>query len=236
MKNINNLKAIICSAKYVTKYEPILYTNSLETYAYEALSQFDIQNKSITTEDIFRELHHNNSLFFYLEKRNKKLQVDNFFMDKKLFLNFDADIFVTKEQQLYWQNFLKPIKKNIVVEITENGSDDEKSAETIHNFSKWLKRNTISTALDDFAQDGTMFSFKLMNESQFVKIDKSFIQQIKKNNNYVHYLKGLLKTISLNGQKTILEGIETLHDLQIAREVKCDFIQGYLFKDRTVIK
>lgn len=236
MKNITDLKAIICQAQYITKYEPIIDIKNFEIFGYEALSQFNIQNDSISTEDIFRELHHNNNLFFYLEKRNKKLQVENFTESSKLFLNFDADIFITQEQKEYWKSFLKPIKKDIVVEITENGSDDEKSVEIIHDFSQWLNENNIDTALDDFAQDGTMFSFRLMNNTQYIKIDKSFINQIRINRNYIHYLKGLLKTISLNGQKTIIEGIETLDDLEIAREVQCDYIQGYLFKEMIIKK
>jgi len=197
MKNIENLKALIITAKYITKYEPIINTHTNDIYAYEALSKFELKRNSISTEDIFRELHKNNQLFYYLEKRNKQLQVDNFNEDKKLFLNFDADIFVTKEQKKYWQNFLKPIKNKIVVEITENGSDDEKSAETIHEFSQWLRYNSIDTALDDYAQDGTMFSFKLMNDSKFVKIDKSFLREIKKNKNFFYYLEGFVKTMRL---------------------------------------
>lgn len=235
MKTINNLKAIICTSKYVTKYEPIVDLKTLDIFGYEALSQFDIKDKTITTEDIFRELHHNNNLFFYLEQRNKKLQVNNFRKDKKLFLNFDADIFITEQQKRYWENFLKPIKDKVVVEITENGSDDEKSVEIIHDFSLWLNRNFIDTALDDFAQDGTMFSFRLMNDSQYVKIDKSFIKQINNNSNYIHYLKGLLKTIALNGQKSIIEGIETVSDLNIAKSLECDYVQGYLFKSRNMV-
>ena len=106
----------------------------------------------------------------------------------------------------------------------------------MHDFAQWLKRNSIVTALDDFAQDGSMYSFKLMNETKFIKIDKSFIIQIKKNRNHLFYLQGLVNTISLNGQKTIIEGIESMYDLQIARDVKCDYVQGYLFQDKNIIK
>jgi len=236
MKNIENLKALICAAKYITKYEPILNTKTLDIFAYEALSKFELKRQSISTEEIFRELHKNNQLFYYLEKRNKKLQVDNFKENKKLFLNFDADIFVSTEQKMYWQKFLNPIKNNIVVEITENGSDDEKSAKIIHDFSKWLKYNGISTALDDYAQDGTMFSFKLINDSKFVKIDKGFIKQIRENKHFIHYLEGFIKTMKLNGKQTIIEGIESSADLEIARKVQCDYIQGYYFKELVIEK
>ena len=224
-------KQFIIESKYFTKYEVILDKNNLEIYGYEALSRFDIKNEIISTEEIFRKLHHNNNLFFELEKRNKKLQLDNFLLDYKLFLNFDADIVKDEIQQEYWGEFLVKYKDKIVIEITENGSDDEISSEIMKNFSNWLKSNGIPSALDDFAQDGSMFSFHIMNNCQYIKIDKSFLHQIRKNKNYIHYLNGLLKTIKLNGQKSIIEGVETLEDLMLVKSLECDFLQGYYFSD-----
>lgn len=229
-------KYLIQNAKYKTKYEPILDVISEEIYGYEALSKFEINDNIINTEDIFRKLHHNNKLFFELEKRNKELQIENYKENKKLFLNFDADIVHTNEQKAYWETFLSKFKKNIVVEITENGSDDEKSVEIIHSFSTWLKDKGIESALDDFAQDGSMFSFYLMNRSKYIKIDKSFLRQIRENKNYIEYLKGLLKTIKLNGQKSIIEGVETIEDYRLVKEFKSDYMQGYIFNDLVIIK
>ena len=222
---------LILEAKYYTKYEPILKKDSLEIYAYEALSKFDVNNDTISTEEIFRKLHHNNNLFFELEKRNKQLQIDNYDFKEKLFVNFDADIVVSQRQKDYWGKFLSPLKNDIVVEITENGSDDETSATIMKNFSTWLKSHGIDAALDDFAQDGSMFSFFIMNKCEYIKIDKSFIKQINKNKNYVHYLNGILKTIRLNGQRSIIEGVETKADLNLVRNLDCDFVQGYYFND-----
>ncbi len=44
----------------------------------------------------------------------------------------------------------------------------------MRNFSSWLNNKNIETALDDFGQDGSMFSFYMMNGSKYIKIDKSF--------------------------------------------------------------
>lgn len=226
----------IQNAKYQTKYEAILEKDSLSIFAYEALSKFDIPSKIITTEEIFRKLHHDNELFFNLEKRNKDHQIQNYHLDKKLFVNFDADIVVSKEQQKYWENFLTIHKEKVVVEITENGSDDESSAKIMKNFSKWLNDKGIDIALDDFAQDGSMFSFYIMNKSEYIKIDKSFLAQIRKRKNYIPYLKGILYTIKLNNQKSIIEGIETKDDLEFVQSLNCDYIQGYYFNDLVIIK
>lgn len=200
-------------------------------FAYEALSKFDINNDTISTEEIFRKLHHNNKLFFELEKRNKQLQIENYDFRHKLFVNFDADIVVTEDQKKYWEKFLIEYKDKLVVEITENGSDDETSATIMKDFSTWLVDKNIDAALDDFAQDGSMFSFFIMNKCKYIKIDKSFIQQIRKNKNYLPYLEGILRTIRLNKQKSIIEGIETKEDLELVQNLHCDYIQGYYFND-----
>ena len=228
-------KHLILNAKYKTKYEPIVRTIDDSIYGYEALSKFEIDKDIINTEEIFRKLHHNNKLFFELEKKNKQHQVDNYTFDKKLFLNFDADIVHTEEQKEYWEKFLKQHNNNIVVEITENGSDDEKSSQIIHEFSSWLRKKNIDSALDDFAQDGSMFSFYLMDRSKYIKIDKSFLVQIRKKNSYKEYLKGVIKTIKLNNQLSIIEGVETHEDYLFAKELDIDFMQGYYFGNSTII-
>ncbi len=234
--NTFEFKHLIENAQYNTKYEPILETNTSDIFAYEALSKFEINKIIINTEEIFRNLHHNNSLFFELEKKNKLLQIESYTENKKLFLNFDADIVKSNEQRTHWEIFLNEYKDRIVVEITENGSDDEKSVEIIHEFSSWLTNQGIDSALDDFAQDGSMFSFFLMNKSKYIKIDKSFLRQIRENNNYIEYLKGLLKTIRLNNQKSIIEGVETIDDYLLVKELQSDYMQGYYFNDLVIIK
>ena len=194
-----------------------------------------MQEGTICTEEIFRQHHHYNDLFFALEKINKQKQIDNFNKNTKLFLNFDADIVVSKTQQEYWANFLSKYNKKVVVEITENGSDDESSAKVMQNFGSWLDKLGIDIALDDFAQEGSMFSFYILNKSKYVKIDKSFLRMIEKNKNYIPYLEGVLKTIKLNNQYSIIEGVETQEDFDLIKKLPCDYIQGYYFKSQTFI-
>ena len=234
--NKKEFKDIISQAKYFTKYEPIFKKDNLDIFAYEALSKFDISDSIISTEEIFRELHHFNDLFFELEKRNKEKQIKDFNIDKKLFVNFDADIVVSREQQKYWSGFLQKNSENLVVEITENGSDDETSASVMRDFALWLNELNIEVALDDFAQEGSMFSFYIMNQSKYIKIDKSFLRMIEKNKNFIPYLEGLLTTIRLNKQYSIIEGVETQEDFDLVQKLPCDYIQGYYFKNQVIIK
>lgn len=75
-----------------------------------------------------------------------------------------------------------------------------------------------------------------MNNSQYIKIDKSFLQQIRLNKNYQYYLQGLIKTIQANGQKSIIEGVETKEDFDFVKKLGCDYMQGYYFHELTHIK
>lgn len=231
--NTNELNNLILNSPYQTKYEAILDVHSKDIVAYEALAKFGIDQNIISTEQIFQYLHHNNELFYELEQRNKAHQLENAPKDYTVFVNFDADIVVTEEQKKHWEIFLKEHQKSIVVEITENGSDDEKSANIMRNFSSWLKQREIKTALDDFAQDGSMFSFFIMNNSSYIKIDKSFLRQIEHNNNYFYYLEGVIKTIQANGQKSIVEGVETKEDYEVVKKLGSNYMQGYYFSDLT---
>ncbi|RXJ56194.1 hypothetical protein CRV04_09110 [Candidatus Marinarcus aquaticus] len=231
--NTNELNNLILNAPYQTKYEAILDVTSKDIVAYEALAKFGINQNIISTEKIFQYLHHNNELFYSLEQRNKAHQLEHAPQSYPVFVNFDADIVVSDEQKNHWEMFLKEHQKSIVVEITENGSDDEKSANIMRNFSSWLKQREIKTALDDFAQDGSMFSFFIMNNSSYIKIDKSFLRQIERNENYFYYLEGVIKTIQANGQKSIVEGVETKEDYETVKKLGSNYMQGYYFSDLT---
>ena len=100
----------------------------------------------------------------------------------------------------------------------------------------WLNELNIEVALDDFAQEGSMFSFYIMNQSKYIKIDKSFLRMIEKNKNFIPYLEGLLTTIRLNKQYSIIEGVETQEDFDLVQKLPCDYIQGYYFKNQVIIK
>lgn len=72
-----------------------------------------------------------------------------------------------------------------------------------------------------------------MNNSSYIKIDKSFLRQIEYNHNYFYYLEGVIKTIQANGQRSIIEGVETKEDYEIVKKLGSNYMQGYYFSDLT---
>ena len=115
----------------------------------------------------------------------------------------------------------------IEFEITETTLfEHEKEVEFAIQF---LKELGIKIALDDF---GTGYS-SLAHINNFsidtIKIDKSFIQQINKDEKVEMIIKSLIfmgKGLDMN---IVAEGVETIEQLEFLKEQECKEIQGYLF-------
>gem|GEM_PF-2437275 len=113
------------------------------------------------------------------------------------------------------------------IELTERAliTDMDNS---IRNF-ELLKKMGISLLIDDFGTGYSSLSCLNKFPIDFIKIDKSFIDDVcdsEKNQAIVKTVISLSK--SLNA-KTIAEGVETTEQLNYLKENNCDMIQGYLF-------
>jgi EAL domain-containing protein (putative c-di-GMP-specific phosphodiesterase class I) len=66
-------------------------------------------------------------------------------------------------------------------------------------------------------------------EPDIVKIDKSCVRDIHKDRSKFHSLKRMLGIISSCDAVPIVEGIETLEELQALRDLNISYGQGYYF-------
>ena len=89
-------------------------------------------------------------------------------------------------------------------------------------------------AYDDFGKPNSIFFASLLDKADYLKLDIYFLQTIKVQPSYIEILKGMVKFAKANNKYTILEGVETEQDLQIAKDIGVDYIQGYLFKSEFI--
>jgi diguanylate cyclase (GGDEF)-like protein len=110
-------------------------------------------------------------------------------------------------------------------EITE-GLLLEPSNNIIENLSK-INAHGIRLALDDFGTGYSSLAYLNKFKIDYVKIDKSFISNITDNPNDL----ALCKTIIYMGKqlniKLIAEGVETLEQENLLKEMACDYSQGF---------
>ena len=91
-----------------------------------------------------------------------------------------------------------------------------------------LKNSGATIAIDDFGTGYSSLSYLTQLPIDFIKIDRSFVQQVNENKSsrmLVDTIVNLAKNLDL---QLIGEGVETTENLEMLRYKGCDFAQGYL--------
>ncbi|MBB6453093.1 diguanylate cyclase (GGDEF)-like protein/PAS domain S-box-containing protein [Salirhabdus euzebyi] len=116
--------------------------------------------------------------------------------------------------------------KFLVLEITENIFAD--GSDTVVNKLKELRKKGITIALDDFGTGYSSLNYLQRFKADYLKIDKTFLQGIEKNQNeeLLASIIELAKNINLS---VVVEGIETEEQYKKIQSMKCDIGQGFLF-------
>ena len=112
----------------------------------------------------------------------------------------------------------------IAIEITESYPINE--IEDIIIKLDEIRKMDIKIYLDDF---GTGYNtIKYLSDFKFdiVKIDKSFIDKINENPDFI---SSLIKMIHSVGSKVVSEGIEKKEQAELLKNMSCDIMQGYFF-------
>ncbi|MGC9383936.1 MAG: bifunctional diguanylate cyclase/phosphodiesterase [Kosmotogaceae bacterium] len=117
--------------------------------------------------------------------------------------------------------------KKFSLEITE--TDLLKNLEG--NLSKLnrLKKHGVEIYIDDFGTGYSSLSYLQQLPVDYLKIDKSFVKNIEKENadiTIIRMIVGLAKNLGL---KTVAEGVETIKQKETLIELGCDYAQGFLF-------
>lgn len=98
---------------------------------------------------------------------------------------------------------------------------------TIKTLEK-LKKMGISISIDDFGTGYSSLSYLRYFPIHILKIDRSFISDIVKDNNTRIIVKSVIDVAHSLKLKVTAEGVETAEQLSLLRKMNCDEIQGYL--------
>jgi EAL domain-containing protein (putative c-di-GMP-specific phosphodiesterase class I) len=117
--------------------------------------------------------------------------------------------------------------RSIKIEITERAGvdDDEKTLDML----KTIREKGVGILLDDFGTGYSTLSYLLQFPVEALKIDQTFIHMLTRNQDGYKIIETLKALSSHLGIKLIAEGIETTRQLELLKELKCDYGQGFLF-------
>jgi len=123
-------------------------------------------------------------------------------------------------------NEIKLDAKYIELEITENIA--LQNSENVLSKLHQIKDLGIEISIDDFGTGYSSMSYLSKYPINTLKIDISFVRVLTKNKENEAIVTAIIAMAHSLNLKVIAEGIETEEQLQILREKKCDFGQGYL--------
>ncbi|NLI90274.1 MAG: EAL domain-containing protein [Epulopiscium sp.] len=113
----------------------------------------------------------------------------------------------------------------LTIEITE--SQFMKDVELTKSILNELKEEGFIISIDDFGTGYSSFSYLKEFYANQLKIDISFIENITSNQDDRAIVKAIVTVAKILEMKTIAEGIETIEQFDIIKDIGCDIGQGH---------
>ncbi|MUG99880.1 EAL domain-containing protein [Scytonema sp. UIC 10036] len=235
----NDLQQAIKSQQLYLSYQPIISLKTGLIAGFEALLRWRHPTKGTVLPTEFIPLAEETGLIvpitqWVLETASRQLSL----WQKEFFNQSSLSISVNLSGiQLTQPNLLEFIDKlllkvglkgdNLKLEITESMLVD--STRQVSVILEQLQARNIQLSLDDFGTGYSCFSYLHSLPVDNLKIDRSFVNQIignQKKSGIVRAIITLARDLEL---KVIAEGVETRGQLDILRDLGCDYAQGYFF-------
>lgn len=215
-------------ARFGAEYQPIIELDSGRIHGFEALARFtDRHGHALTPDTVFRALHREPKTLARLELHMKRLQITHAPPHTSLFVNLDPLAFAEETTASRALLTLLETRPDTVVEIIENNSHTEaRCAETL---LERLHAARLTLALDDVGVAGSLLALPLLMGVDYIKFDRSWLERVHQPRGRA-LLEHLIGYARDAGQKTVLEGIETEADLDLAGALRVDLVQGFLFR------
>ncbi|MBM6550114.1 EAL domain-containing protein [Marinomonas ostreistagni] len=226
---------IIQKQRFGVEYQPIIDIQSGAVVAHEALSRFySSEGESVRPDLVYAALHENPITLYQVEYAQKCLQLKHK-PDTQLFVNLDQDAFFATDVEAINNPFVQLIRdygqEQIVVELIENSelNDAIQSLSMIEAFDTL----GIETALDDLCHPLSMISVSVLQLVGWVKLDRCVLRMQDKPV-FMKFVRQMIQFARCTGKKIVLEGVETERDLEAARVLEVDYVQGYLFRPQFI--
>ena len=220
-----------------TFFQPIFDLQQNKTFGFEALNrpypstlfqnpdafyEFVGETKNVFSFECFCR---NLSLQRYHEKLTDELKDQNFI----LFLNIHPNVLLDKK---YISGETLSVLKSfgiephqVVFELTERSAvtDFEEFSRVLSHY----RAQGYRIAIDDMGSGYNSLKTLIYLKPEFIKIDRSLIQNIDQEIPQQQLLSVLLNYAQQSGTKVIAEGIERLEEFQYIEKVGVHYAQGY---------
>ncbi len=235
---IKDLKLAQEKQQFELHYQPIIKLDNNKITKAEALIRWKHPTRGFVSPDRFIPLAEEIGLindigeWVFLEAINETVEVvKNHSNDFQMSINTSPLQYRKNGMNISnWFNQLHAhglTGRNLVLEITEGILME--SSEAVRKNLLQLKDLNIQVAIDDFGTGYSSLSYLKKFDIDFLKIDKSFIQNLTEDSDDSALVQAIIMMAHKLGCKVIAEGIETESQRAILADAGCDYGQGYYF-------
>ncbi|WP_306262011.1 EAL domain-containing protein [Pararhizobium sp. IMCC21322] len=111
------------------------------------------------------------------------------------------------------------------IKITESLAMQKESVKTLGD----LKEMGVRLAIDDFGTGHSSLSRLQTFPIDRLKIDRSFVQSLSNEPTNQSITNAIIELGHIMDLRVIAEGVETIEELDLLKQMGCDEVQGYLF-------
>ena len=225
----------IKNQEFIGNYQPLINFKTGDVIGAEILVRWQHPKLGLLYPDFFIPTLERSGQIVQLDLYMLKLAVSklNLWADWlpekfKLNVNVSTSGFASKDFISYMQEqhlLAADITARLCVEITEESLI--LNVDAVKNHLDILKSLNIPVALDDFGTGYSSLSYLHQFSLNYLKIDKSFVDELNTISNKVVILDAVVNLAKALKIKTTAEGIETAEQYQKLKEIGCDLGQGY---------
>ncbi|MCT7508221.1 putative bifunctional diguanylate cyclase/phosphodiesterase [Aliarcobacter cryaerophilus] len=238
LKIINLNKQIRIALKngdYQLFYQPKVCLKDSKIIGVEALIRWIDKEKGFIPPSDFIPLAEENDFIIELgdwiveEALNQYLDWKNKGIDIVMSINISAKQFL---QNRFAENLIEKINSKkiepnrIILELTEYILIDQNNS--VYSTLRKLNEFGVSISLDDFGTGYSSLSYLKKYPIDYLKIDKSFIDDSCNSQGKV-FIETIVKMGQTLNMKIVAEGVETQEQVEYLKSISCNLYQGYYF-------
>ncbi len=220
--------------------QPIVDINTGVVFAYESLLREYEKAGFESIDDFFNKAYEEKVLFSVdLELRKKILDKikDLYIKNKEFFLFYNLD-----NRIIEMDNYKTGLTMDMLDKYSYPNNFITFEVSEKHEFESYIKAKTIlnlyteqgfNVALDDFGTGYSGLKMLYHLNPTFIKIDRFFISDIINDYKKRLYVTNIVNIAHQSNAKVIAEGVETIEEFNICKEIGCDFVQGFYIQKPT---
>lgn len=231
---IESLKIAIEQNQFVLHYQPIYDIRSHQIHCYEALIRWQHPTKGLLYPASFIELAEQSGLINEIGDcvLAQTCQFIAQAAPEKPIVSINISASQLSDPQLF-ERFIGIIQQygvdahSLKFELTETTL--MQNIQSCTNILLKFKQLGIQIAIDDFGTGYSSLAVLKDVPANYLKIDKSFIDQINSNTGDQKVAQSIITLAHHLDMQVIAEGVEQIEQEELLAQFQCDFGQGYLF-------